>query len=40
MVPSAAVQVSQTGNYVFVIKNGVAKVRPVKVERTVEHETS
>ena len=34
-VPSAAVQVSQTGNFVFVVKDGVAKVQPVKVERTV-----
>ena len=35
VVPSNAVQVSQTGNFVFVIKDGVAKVQPVKVERTV-----
>ena len=33
-VPSAAVQVSQTGNYVFVIKNDVAELHPVKVART------
>ena len=33
-VPSAAVQVSQTGNYVFVIKNDKAELRPVKVART------
>ena len=33
VVPSDAVQVSQTGNFVFVIKDGVAKVQPVKVER-------
>jgi multidrug efflux system membrane fusion protein len=32
-VPSAAVQVSQTGNYVFVIKNDKAELRPVKVAR-------
>ncbi len=35
VVPSTAVQVSQTGNFVFVVKDGVAKVQPVKVERTV-----
>jgi len=33
-VPSTAVQVSQTGNFVFVIKDGVANVQQVKVERT------
>ena len=33
-VPSAAVQVSQTGNYVFVIKNNIAELHPVKVART------
>jgi multidrug efflux system membrane fusion protein len=35
VVPSTAVQVSQTGNFVFVINDDVAKVQPVKVERTV-----
>jgi multidrug efflux system membrane fusion protein len=35
VVPSPAVQVSQTGNFVFVINAGVAKVQPVKVERTI-----
>jgi multidrug efflux system membrane fusion protein len=38
-VPTAAVQVSQTGNFVFVIDNGVAKVQLVKVERAVGGET-
>ena len=33
-VPSAAVQVSQTGNFVYVIKNDVAELHPVKVART------
>jgi multidrug efflux system membrane fusion protein len=33
-VPSAAVQVSQSGNYVYVIKNETAELRPVKVART------
>ena len=35
VVPSTAVQVSQTGNFVFVIDNEVAKKQDVKVERTV-----
>ena len=35
VVPSNAVQVSQTGSFVFVVKDNVAKVQPVKVERTV-----
>lgn len=34
-VPSTAVQVSQTGTFVFVVKDGAANVQPVKVERTV-----
>ena len=34
MVPTVAVQRSQSGNFVFVVSNGVAKVRPVKVDRT------
>jgi RND family efflux transporter MFP subunit len=38
-VPSAAVQVSQTGTFVFVVRNGVATVQPVKVARTVEGES-
>jgi RND family efflux transporter MFP subunit len=33
-VPSAAVQVSQTGNFVYVIKNDRAELHPVKVART------
>jgi multidrug efflux system membrane fusion protein len=36
LVPSPAVQVSQTGSYVFVVENGVARVRPVTVERTLD----
>jgi multidrug efflux system membrane fusion protein len=35
-VPSTAVQVSQRGNFVFVVRDGVAKVQPVTVERTVD----
>jgi membrane fusion protein, multidrug efflux system len=36
VVPANAVQVSQTGSFVFVINDNVAKVQPVKVERTVD----
>jgi RND family efflux transporter MFP subunit len=39
VVPTAAVQVSQAGNFVFVIKDGVAKVQNVKVERAVDNLT-
>jgi multidrug efflux system membrane fusion protein len=35
VVPTLAIQVSQEGNFVFVIANGVAKVQAVKVERAV-----
>jgi membrane fusion protein, multidrug efflux system len=38
-VPSTAVQVSQTGSFVFVIKDNVASVRPVKVARSVGHDS-
>ena len=34
VVPTVAVQRSQNGNYVFLVKDGVAKVQPVKVDRT------
>ena len=34
VVPTIAVQRSQNGNFVFVVKDGVAKVQPVKVGRT------
>src|SRR5882724_3060265 len=34
VVPTVAVQRSQSGNYVFLVKDGVAKVQPVKVDRT------
>ena len=33
-VPTVAVQRSQTGDYVFMVKDGAAKVQPVKVGRT------
>lgn len=35
VVPASAVQVSQSGTFVFVVKDGAAAVRPVKVARTV-----
>ena len=38
-VPSTAIQVSQTGNYVFVVDKGLANVRRVKVLRVLDHET-
>src|SRR5882757_8812195 len=34
VVPTVAVQRSQEGNYVFLVRDGVAKKQPVKVERT------
>jgi len=34
VVPTVAVQRSQEGNYVFVVKDGAAKKQPVKVSRT------
>ena len=34
VVPTVAVQRSQTGNYVFTVKDGVAHVQPVKIDRT------
>jgi membrane fusion protein, multidrug efflux system len=39
VVPAPAVQVSQTGTFVFVVDNGRAKVQPVTVERTVENQS-
>jgi membrane fusion protein, multidrug efflux system len=35
-VPATAVQLSQAGAFVFVVKDDVASVRPVQVERTVD----
>jgi multidrug efflux system membrane fusion protein len=35
-VPVSALQLSQSGTFVFVVKDNVATVRPVKVERTVD----
>jgi RND family efflux transporter MFP subunit len=36
VVPSIALQVSQSGSFVFVVKDGVAKVQPVKVARVMD----
>lgn len=38
-VPSVAIQVSQTGTFVYVVKNATAVVQPVKVARTVGQES-
>jgi membrane fusion protein, multidrug efflux system len=38
-VPTTAIQVSQTGTFVFVVKAGVSKVQPVKVERQIADQT-
>jgi RND family efflux transporter MFP subunit len=35
-VPAAALQTDQKGQFVFVVKDGAATVRPIKVERTVD----
>jgi RND family efflux transporter MFP subunit len=35
-LPSQAVQVGQNGAYVFIVENGVARVRPITVDRTVD----
>ena len=35
-VPATALQLSQAGSFVFVVKDNAAMVRPVKVERTVD----
>jgi RND family efflux transporter MFP subunit len=36
VVPTVAVQRSQSGNFVFVVKDGVAKVQAVNVQRTLQ----
>ena len=38
-IPGPAVQVSQSGSFVFVVKNGVATVQPVKVARVIDGQT-
>jgi RND family efflux transporter MFP subunit len=39
VVPSTAVQVSQSGSFVFVIADNVAKLQPVKISRTVGNQS-
>jgi len=39
VVPTAAVQISQQGNFVFVVKDGVATVKAIKVDRVMGTET-
>ncbi len=39
VVPSSAVQISQTGNFIFVVKDGAAKVQHIEIARQVGHET-
>jgi membrane fusion protein, multidrug efflux system len=36
VIPATALQLSQAGSFVFVVKDDVATVRPIKVERTVD----
>jgi membrane fusion protein, multidrug efflux system len=38
-VPREAIQAGQTGNFVFVVENGVARIKPVTVERDVDGES-
>jgi RND family efflux transporter MFP subunit len=35
-IPATALQLSQAGAFVFVVKDNAATVRPVKIERTVD----
>ena len=39
VVPQKAIMVSQAGSYVFVVKDGVATVNPVKVARNLDLDT-
>jgi multidrug efflux system membrane fusion protein len=39
IVPPTAVQVSQSGSYVFVVKDNIATVQPVKIARVLDAET-
>ena len=38
-VPSTAMQVSQSGSFVFVLNDGIAKVQPVKVARVMDSQS-
>jgi multidrug efflux system membrane fusion protein len=37
-IPNTAIQVSQSGSFVFVVKDGIANVQPVKVARVLDAE--
>ena len=39
VVPREAVQTGQKGNFVFVVEEGVAKVRPVTLDRAIDNES-
>jgi multidrug efflux system membrane fusion protein len=39
VVPAAAVQVSQTGPFVYVVKDSIATVQPIKVARTIGNDS-
>jgi multidrug efflux system membrane fusion protein len=39
-VPASAIQLSQSGSFVFLVKDGTATVRQVKIERTVDGVTA
>ncbi len=39
IVPPTAIQVSQSGSFVFVVNDGVARVQPVKIARVLDSET-
>jgi membrane fusion protein, multidrug efflux system len=39
VVPPTAVQLSQTGSFIYVVKDGIATVKPVKVARALATET-
>jgi membrane fusion protein, multidrug efflux system len=40
MVPTGAIQVRQAGNYVYVVNDGIATIRPVEVARATGTETA
>jgi RND family efflux transporter MFP subunit len=39
-VPATAIQIGQSGTFVFVVEDGTAIVRPVNVERTVDGQSA
>ena len=40
MIAASAVQVNQAGNYVYVVEDGIALIRPVEVSRSTAEETA